>query len=85
MDKQDAEDLKKAKKWFKKNVGKCDGNVNICGCGGSGGAIYGLGFVGALIFFIGNATTFWMGVLGVLQAIVWPAYLVYEALGFFIK
>jgi hypothetical protein len=43
------------------------------------GAIYGLGFIGAAIFFISQATSFWMGVLGVLKAIVWPAFLVYEA------
>jgi len=42
-------------------------------------AIYGLGFIGAAIFFISNATGFWMGVLGFLKAIVWPAFLVYEA------
>ena len=43
------------------------------------GAIYGLGLIGAAVFFISHATTFWMGVLGVLKAIVWPAFLVYEA------
>lgn len=47
----------------------------------SGGAVYGLGFIGAAIYFISHATGFWMGVLGFLKAIVWPAYLVYEALG----
>ncbi len=44
------------------------------------GAVYGLGLIGAAIYFISNATGFWMGVLGFLKAIVWPAYLVYEAL-----
>lgn len=43
-------------------------------------AVYGLGFVGAAIYFIIQATSFWMGVVGFLKAIVWPAYLVYEAL-----
>jgi len=42
--------------------------------------IYGLGFVGAAIYYISTATTFWMGVVGFLKAIVWPAFLVYEAL-----
>ncbi len=46
-------------------------------------AFYGLGFVGALIYFISTATGFWDGVLGVLQAIVWPVFFVYEALQFF--
>ena len=43
------------------------------------GAIYGLGLIGAAVFFISHATTFWMGVIGILKAIVWPAFLVYEA------
>lgn len=46
----------------------------------SGGAVYGLGLIGAAIYFIAKATTFWVGVLGFLKAIVWPAILVYEAL-----
>jgi len=50
-----------------------------------GGALYGLGFIGAAIFFIGHATTFWAGVLGFFQAMVWPAFLVYEALKALIK
>jgi len=43
------------------------------------GAVYGLGFIGAAVYFIMQATGFWMGVLGVLKAIVWPAFLVFEA------
>lgn len=46
------------------------------GCNG----VYGLGFIGAAIYFISQATGFWMGVLGFLKAIVWPVFLVYEAL-----
>jgi len=46
----------------------------------SGGAVYGLGFIGAAIFFIAKATTFWVGLLGFLKAIVWPAILVFYAL-----
>jgi len=41
--------------------------------------LYGLGFIGAVIYFISTATGFWMGVLGFLKAIVWPAFLIYEA------
>jgi len=47
--------------------------------GASSGAIYGLGLIGAAIYFISTATGFWMGVLGFLKAIVWPVFLVYEA------
>lgn len=49
------------------------------GCG-SGGAVYGLGFIGAAIYYVSTAPTFWMGVLGILKAIVWPAFLVYSLL-----
>lgn len=76
---------KKDMEEFKKFCGKCSGrNYGKAGCGG-GGAVYGLGFIGAAIFFIGNATSFWAGVLGFFQAMVWPAFLVYEALKVLIK
>lgn len=48
--------------------------------GGTSSAIYGLGFIGACIYFIGNAATFWLGVLGFLKALVWPAFLVHAAM-----
>lgn len=44
--------------------------------------VYGLGFIGAAIYFIAHATSFWMGVLGFLKAIVWPAFLIYKLLEF---
>ncbi|MCK9324746.1 MAG: hypothetical protein M0P69_04540 [Bacteroidales bacterium] len=47
---------------------------------GASGAVYGLGFIGAAIFFIGQATTFWAGVLGFLKAIIWPVFLILKAL-----
>jgi hypothetical protein len=49
------------------------------------GAVYGLGLIGAAIFFISHATTFWLGVLGFLKAIVWPAFMVYGVFKFLIK
>jgi hypothetical protein len=49
---------------------------------GDAGAVYGLGFIGAAVYYISTATTFWIGVLGFLKALVWPAFLVYEALKF---
>lgn len=45
----------------------------------SSGAIYGLGLIGAAVWFISTATGLWMGILGFLKALVWPAFLVYEA------
>jgi len=46
---------------------------------GTSGAVYGLGFIGAAIYFIGHAVGFWAGVLGFLKAIIWPVFLVLEA------
>ena len=45
----------------------------------SGGAVYGLGFIGAAVYFISQAATFGAGLIGFLKAMVWPAFLVYEA------
>jgi hypothetical protein len=45
-----------------------------------GGGAYGLGFVGVLVYHIQYADTFWVGVLGFLKAIIWPAMLVYKLL-----
>lgn len=42
--------------------------------------VYGLGLIGAAIYYLQHAATFWMGLLGVLKALLWPAFLVYEAL-----
>ena len=44
--------------------------------------IYGLGFIGALVYYISQAATLWAGVLGFFKAIFWPAMLVYESLKF---
>ena len=58
---------------------KCKNDfANSC----TGGAFYGLGFLGALVYYISTATGFWNGVLGVLKAIVWPAFLVFHAMKF---
>ena len=47
-----------------------------------GNAVYCLGLVGALVYYVSQATSFWAGVIGVLKALVWPAFLVYELLKF---
>ncbi len=53
-------------------------------CGGSGvaGGVYCMGFIGAAIYFIQQATSFGMGVTGLLKALVWPAFLIHNLLGF---
>ncbi|MEV0268955.1 hypothetical protein AB0H43_09285 [Hamadaea sp. NPDC050747] len=50
------------------------------GCGTGGG--YFIGFIGAAVYYIQQADGFWEGVVGVLKAMVWPAFLVYEVLKF---
>lgn len=47
------------------------------------GGIYGMAFIGAAIYFIQHATTFWLGVLGLIKSLLWPAVLVYKLLEFF--
>ncbi len=57
-------------------------------CGGKkmtpavgGGAVYGLGCIGAAVYFIQHAANFGDGIFGVLKAVVWPALLIYKVLG----
>lgn len=57
---------------------KCKGNSN-----GSPGMVYGLGVIGAAIYFIQHSHTFWIGVLGILKALVWPAFLIFKLFEYF--
>jgi hypothetical protein len=66
---------KKLKKKIRKSMGSKK-NVTVKTSNG----LYFMGFIGAAIYYISTATDFWIGVVGVLKAIVWPAFLVYEAL-----
>jgi hypothetical protein len=45
-------------------------------------SLYGLGLIGALVYYLQHATTFLAIVLGFFKAIVWPALLVYKLLEF---
>lgn len=47
-----------------------------------GDAVYGLGLIGALVFYVQQADGFWMGILGILKALVWPAFAVFDLLKF---
>jgi hypothetical protein len=49
---------------------------------GMAGGIYGMAFIGAAIYFIQHAATFWMVLLGILKAIIWPVLLIYNLLDF---
>jgi len=67
----------KTKDWMKNCNPKWKGGANA-----GGGAVYGLGFIGALVYFLSTATDFWDGVWGVVQAILWPGFIVFEILKF---
>jgi len=64
----------------KVKVGSVNVNNNWKGHGAWGGA-YGLAFLGAFIYYLQNSDTFWIGVLGFLKALVWPAFLIYHIYG----
>jgi len=51
----------------------------------SGSALYGMGFIGALVYYIHTATTFWIGLVGFFKAVFWPGFLVYYLLEFLKK
>ena len=52
-------------------------------CSAPSNAFYGLGLIGAMVYYISHATGFWIGVLGFFKAIIWPVFFVFEALKHF--
>ena len=44
----------------------------------AGGAVYGLGLIGAAVYFLPHAGSFVAILTGLLKAIFWPAFLVYH-------
>ena len=48
----------------------------------TGNSIYFFAFVGSFIYYVGHATTFWIGVAGFFKALLWPGFLVYYLLEF---
>lgn len=69
---------------MKKLKNNCDtGGCNCKSNAATNGSIYCLGFIGAVIYFISTATSFWMGLVGIIKAIFWPAFLVFEFLKYF--
>jgi hypothetical protein len=50
------------------------------GAAAGGGAVYGLGLIGAMVYFFRAAESGWDYVLAVPRAVVWPALLVYKLL-----
>ncbi len=48
------------------------------GAAAGGGAIYGLGIFGALVYFWQQADTFLEYVLAIIQGLFWPAWMIYD-------
>ena len=48
----------------------------------SGNAVYGLGLIGAAVYYVQQATGFGPVVVALLKALVWPAIVVYDLLKF---
>ncbi len=52
-------------------------------CNAGSGAVYGLGLVGALVYYLQNAAGSWEAVvIGIFKALVWPALFVYKLFGY---
>ncbi len=64
--------MKPWKKGNWKGMGMC--------CGQPSGAVYGFGFLGALVFYLQHALTAGDMLLGVVKAVIWPAMIVYRVI-----
>jgi hypothetical protein len=47
-----------------------------------GDAVYGLGMIGAAVYYFQHAGNFWMVLVGIFKALFWPAFLVHAFLSF---
>lgn len=48
--------------------------------GGGGGAVYGLGLLGALFYYVQTSHNITEALFGILKSILWPAFLIYSLL-----
>lgn len=62
-----------------------DQNIQVKYQGGSSGAVYGFGLIGAWVYYIGRATTPQERIQGFFKGVFWPAFLVYSLLEFLDK
>ena len=42
-----------------------------CKPNGAESAVYGLGLIGALVYYVQHATSFWNGILGIIYSFFW--------------
>lgn len=78
MDKEE----KKSTEEYCKEMHKHNWHHKYRGGGHHGDAIYGLGVIGALFYFLQNTTTFVSVLIGIGKAIFWPAILMFKLLTF---
>jgi len=69
-----------AKKKAKRQSKRCVG-IGKYDCS-AGDGVYWLGLIGAAVYNVSTATGFWMGVWGLIKAIVWPAFVIFELMKF---
>lgn len=68
----------KIEKWSKSCGKSKASNVITAGSGG----LYCIGFIGAAVYYIQIAEGFGAGIIGLLKALIWPGFLVYELMKF---
>lgn len=68
-------DPEKWKEWSK----EC-GKNNSGAQHGTAGALYFVGFIGSMVYWMQAATDFGAVITGILKSSVWPAYIVYKLL-----
>ncbi len=77
------------KRWINEGVKKLEnmdgGNkkgIKKHSSSGTAGAVWFLGFIGAIVYFMQQADSFTTVIIGILKALVWPALLIYNLLDF---
>jgi hypothetical protein len=79
MDKEKVECLKDLKDYCKKEGGNNSCHCHHRGGGSSGGAVYGMGLIGVLFYYLPHCVTFSDYAMSIFKALVWPAFLVFKA------
>ena len=64
------------KEWAK----YCKNNKKYGTSHGTAGALYFVGFIGSLVYWMQAANGFGAVITGILKSLVWPAYIVYKLL-----
>ncbi|MBI5357729.1 hypothetical protein HZB74_02685 [Candidatus Saccharibacteria bacterium] len=59
-------------------MAKSDKKVEVINKGGPAGGFYFLTFIGTAVYFVDKADGFWEVILALLQAAVWPAFLIHR-------